>query len=806
MLLSLNWLREFVPYEKSGAELGESLTMAGLELDGLSRPYEALRPIVVGHVVECGRHPEADKLSVCRVDVGDEVLDIVCGAPNVAQGQKVAVVKVGVTLPTGLTVKKAKLRGLPSHGMICSERELGLSDEHDGIMVLDEAAIVGSSLLDALGLDDEVLDVSITPNRGDCLSVLGLAREVAAIAGLPLTLPGLNLQESGVAAGDAVSIDILQPELCPLYIGRVIENAATRPSPDWMRFRLQAIGVRSISNLVDATNYILMELGQPLHAFDLDRVRGGRVIVRAADEGERFTTLDGQERVLTAADITIRDAEGIIALGGVMGGLDSEITGTSRRVFLESAIFNPPNIRRTSKRLALSSEASYRFERGVDQGGAAYAVDRAAALMADFSGGTVRPGRVSAEPLPWRPARISLRKKRAESLLGVGLDDDFCARTLTALGCELSADTPAGEGMGPVWSVVAPSFRRDLGREADLIEELARIYGLDNIPAALPSIKHSLEGVGNEESLHAFISRVKHWGRSAGLHESITYSFVGRKELDHLGIPAEGRISIMNPLSEDLDVLRTHLAPGLLNALRNNISQGAASIRLFECASAFTADASSETTAREVACLGIILYGQRHEGGWPYGQEELDYQDIKGFIEHLLLSFSLPDAACALAAPDAALPWLAPCVRISAGGRDIGFAGRVKPALADPYHARKAVWTAEINLVALHDLHSKVDRRFRDLPVFPPVRRDITFIAEAGVTAGAVCETVEAMRLPLLSSVRLIDCYEPEGKSERNLTFRLTFRHRDRTLKDAEADKQRDQVVAAVQKKLAVRV
>lgn len=806
MLLSLNWLREFVPYEKDGAALGEALTMVGLELDGLTRPYEALRPIVVGHVAECGPHPEADKLSVCRVDVGDEVLDIVCGAPNVAQGQKVAVVKVGVTLPTGLTVKKAKLRGLPSHGMICSERELGLSEEHDGIMTLDPAAVPGVSLLDALNLDDEVLDVSVTPNRGDCMSILGLARETAAITGLPLTMPKPKLEEIGTPASESVSIEILQPELCPLYIGRIIEGARIRQSPGWMRFRLQSVGVRAISNLVDVTNYVLMELGQPLHAFDFDRIRGAKVLVRAADEGERFTTLDGQERVLTATDITIRDAEGIIALGGVMGGLDSEITDKSSRVLLESAIFNPPNIRRTSKRLGLGSEASYRFERGVDQGGSAFAVDRAAALMAELGGGGVRPGRVTDEPRPWRSPRISLRKARAESLLGVQLDDSFCTRTLATLGCELGAPASEGPGNEPVWPVTPPSFRRDLTREADLIEELARIYGVDKIPAALPSIKHSLEGVGSAESRHSFISRVKHWGRGAGLYECITYSFVGHKDLDHLGVPAQGRISIMNPLSEDLDVLRTHLAPGLLNSLRNNLSQGAVSVRLFECASAFTADPTSETTAREAPYLGVLLSGQRHDGGWPYSQGELDYQDLKGVIEHLLASFSLPPADYALAKAGEAAPWLAPCIAVSVKGKNIGFAGRVKPALADPYHAKKPVWTAEIDLDALFALQSQTDKSFKPLPVFPPVRRDITFIAEPGVTAGAVCDAVLAMKLPLLSDVTLIDCYEPEGKPERNLTFRLTFRHKDRTLKDSEADKQRDQVVAAVQKKLQVRV
>ena len=798
MLLSLNWLREFVPYEGSGADLGDRLTMLGLELDGLAKPYEALRPIVVGFVAQCGKHPEADKLSVCKVDVGDEVLDIVCGAPNVAQGQKVAVVKVGVTLPGGLTVKKAKLRGAPSHGMICSEYELGLSEEHDGIMVLDANAPVGRSILEVLNLDDEVLDVAVTPNRGDCLSVLGLAREVAVLSGLPLCLPRFDKHLQGEDASALLSIDIQKPDMCPLYHGVVIEGAVTAKSPDWLRFRLQSIGMRPISNLVDATNYVLMELGQPLHAFDLDRIRGGRIIVRGADEGERFTTLDGQERTLTAADITIRDAQGVIALGGVMGGLDSEITGTSRRVFLESAIFNPSNIRRTARRQGLSSEASFRFERGVDQTGASFAMERAAHLMAGLSGGFVRPGVLKSEPVPFAAPRLSLRKSRAESLLGISLDDTFCASTLKSLGCAVQ------ETAKSQWQVTTPGWRRDLTREADLIEELVRIYGVDRVPPVLPAISQSLDRAGMPESKHAFISRVKHWGRSAGLAESITYSFVSMRELDCLAIPDAGRIAIMNPLSDDLNVLRPQLAPGLLNALRNNLAQGAHSVRLFESASAFTADASSETTAHENARLGIILCGSRHTQAWPHKAGELDYLDLKGLVQHLLAFLALPAPVFEIS--DKALPWLSPCLHISAGGTVIGFAGRVKPDMADAYHAKRPVWTAEIDLDALLAMSRAGKVRFTPLPVFPPVRRDITFIADAALHAGAILEAIDAAKSPLLYEATLIDSFAPKDKAIRNLTFRLTFRNAQRTLKDAEADKQRDLIAASVQKALNVTV
>lgn len=802
MLLSMNWLREFVPYEGTAAELGDRLTMIGLELEGLSNPCEALRPVVVGHVVECGRHPGADRLAVCRVNVGDETLDIVCGAPNVAAGQKVAVIKAGGVLPGGLHVKKTRLRGAPSNGMICSEMELGLGEEHDGILVLDPSVRVGASLPDALSIDDAILDISVTPNRGDCLSVLGMAREVAAMTGLPLTMPRFERATSGPDAGSLLTLEVPDPALCPLYHGLIIEGATTRRAPDWLRYRLHSVGVRSISNLVDVTNYILMELGQPLHAFDLDTIRGGRIIVRGADEGERFITLDGQERRLIASDITIRDAEGIICIGGVMGGRDSEITDKSTRVFLESAVFNPSNIRGTSRRLGIPSEAAYRFERGIDQRGATFALERAAHMMAELSGGFVRPGLIKTEPGPWESPVLRLRHQRAEALLGISLDRRFCESTLAGLGCDVKA--PAGTADAPEWTVIPPSWRHDLTREADLIEEIIRMYGVDRVPPVLPAVSHTLDRAGLPETPHEFLHRIKHWGRGAGLNETVTYSFVSSKDLDLLGIAREGRIPIMNPLSDDLNVLRPHLAPGLLTGLRNNLAQGAASVRLFEVAAVFTADPACETTAHEQARLGIILHGNRFDQAWPQEAADLEYLDLKGFIEHLIASFALPAGAFSTAAHP--LPWLSPCVAIAVNGLHAGFAGRVRPGTADHYYAKKPVWTAEIDLDTLFSLHRKAAIRFAPLPVFPPVRRDITFIAPLSVTAESILAAVRALRVPLLADARLIDCFDPENKGKRNLTFRLTFRHAGRTLKDSEADKQRDAVAAGVQKALPVTV
>ncbi len=728
MLLSLAWLREFVPFEGTAEQLGDRLTMLGLELEEIRRPFDAIRTIVVGHVVERAKHPEADKLSVCKVDAGQgELLDIVCGAPNVAAGQKVPVALVGTAMPGGMVIKKAKLRGQPSHGMICSERELGLSDDHEGIMVLPEHFTVGRLLVD--------------------------------------------------------------------------ENIRVGKSPARIRHRLTAIGVRPISNIVDATNYVMMELGQPMHAFDLDLLEGGRIVVSPAVAGERIVTLDGQDRALVAGDLLIRDGVKPVALAGVMGGANSEVSDATTRVLLESAVFRPGTVRRTGRRLGLSSEASYRFERGVDQAGAVYAMHRAAQMMAELSGARLRPGVCSAEPRPWASPALRFRPARARMLLGLGEDaigDGFCADTLTSLGCVVD------KSGGGDWKVSAPSHRLDFEREADLIEEVGRVYGLDAIPPVLPKVMRPLDQAGAPVSEYDFWTRIKGWGRGLGLNEAVNYSFVGQKDLDHLGLPAEGRIPIMNPLSEDQNVLRTALAPGLLNNLRHNIAQGNAGLRLFELARIFTADDTSETTARERGRLGILMYGARHDSAWPNPEADADYLDLKGVVEHFAAFLHLGQPRCEMA--DAPHPFLAPCVAVTVQGRVLGVMGRVKPDLADAYHARKDVWLADIDLDAARQLHDAVAVRFAALPVYPPVRRDITVMAPAALQAGAVLDHVRGMKLPLLEGVELIDVFAPEDREERNLTFRMTFRHAGRTLKDAEVDKEREKVASSLQQALSVRL
>ena len=799
MLISLSWLREFVPYEGSVQDLGDRLTMLGLELEGLHDPFAGIAQVVVGHVLTCQKHPESDHLSICGVDIGTgETLSIVCGAPNVAQGQKVPVAPVGSTLPGGLEIKKAKLRGVVSLGMICSERELGLSEAHEGILVLPESCRVGQPLTEALGLERNVLELSVTPNRADCLSVLGVARETALAFGLPLTMPASQVSETGQNAGDLLRIEIADPELCPLYQARVLSGVRMGKAPDWMRYRLTAVGLRPISNIVDVTNYVMLELGQPLHAFDRSLLAGGVIRVAPATDGMKLTTLDNQERSLLATDLLIWDGQKPVALAGVMGGANTEINDSTSDVVLECAVFRPGTIRRTARRLGLPSEASYRFERGVDQVGAHMAVDRAARLMAEVSGASVLRGVALSEPKPWATRRHLFRLNRCNDLLGLELTPDFARKTFTGMGCEVDESDPAR------WQVTTPPWRLDLEREVDLSEELARVYGVDRIPAVLPRVAKSLDAGGGADAEFVFNRKVKAWASGLGLREAVNYSFVGHKDLDLLGLPGECRISIANPLTEEQNVLRTELAAGLLQNLKHNVSQGNTRLRLFEVARIYFEDQASETRAREHCRLGMLLHGPRFAEDWPWPLEDADYLDVKGLVEGFCAHFKLGDPEFELLESHC---FLEPAVGVRLEGESLGVIGRVRPEIADAHHARREVWLADLDLDRVRALCVARVISFQPLPTFPPVRRDVTLAAPVTLHAEAVRRAILEQKPQFLESVDLVNLFTPDpDKDERNLTFRLTYRHGSRTLKDKEVDKEHSRMLEGLLKKLPVRI
>jgi phenylalanyl-tRNA synthetase beta chain len=797
MLLSLNWLRDFTPYEGDLNELADRLTMLGLEVDEISHPFAHLDNMVVGHVVQCEAHPQSDHLHVCKVDVDQgELLDIVCGAPNVAQGQKVAVAPVGTVMPNGMKIKKAKLRGMPSRGMICSAMELELGNDHSGIMVLDDALAPGTKLIDALGLETSVLDIDITPNRGDCLSVLGYAREIAAAYNLPLTMPKVECEETGPACQDMVSIQIDQSRLCPSYLARIIQGVSNTQSPDWMRYRLLAVGLRPISAVVDVTNYVLMELGQPLHAFDRSLIRGGKIRVAPAEDGMVFTTLDQKERKLLSSDLLIWDGERPVALAGVMGGANSEISETSTEVLLESAVFHPGTIRKTARRLALGSDASFRFERGVDQVGSRLALDRAADLIVSCCGGQIAKGVAGSVPRPYAAPSIVFRPAKATRLLALDVEEGYCEKVLTSLGCQLAK---AKDG----YQVTPPSYRLDLEREADLIEEVARVYGMDRLPVRLPRIAKNLDAMLHEDPLFAFNSRIKAWAMGCGLQETVNYSFVATRDMDRLGIPSQGRVEILNPLNEELNVLRSQIAPGLFNALKYNLAQGNTRLRLFEVAQVFVQDPASDTMTKETNRLGLLLYGSREPQRYPFGAGEVDYSDIKGLVENLAGYLGLGTLTFVLVQEH---PYLQPCVRVLAGETPVGLMGMLKPALADGYNANHKVWFADLNLETIMDLTAKATCTFRPIAKFPAVRRDITIIAPKTLPFGRIAEVIRARKEPLVEDVVLLDIYKPEKDAEENhVSLRVTYRSMSKTLKDKEVDKVHTRIGQELLNKLEVR-
>ncbi|MFP4391464.1 MAG: phenylalanine--tRNA ligase subunit beta [Desulfohalobiaceae bacterium] len=786
MLLSVNWLQEFTPYQGTVQELAHRLTMLGLEVEEQILPYAHLQGMLVGQITECWTHPKADQLQLCKVNLGQgQKANIVCGAPNVAAGQLVPVAPSGSTLPDGSQIKATKIRGEESQGMILSEKELGLGEDHSGIMVLEPELHPGQSLLQAMNLEDVLLDIGLTPNRGDCLSVLGIAREVSAAFGLPLHLPETSVQESSSSCPDMLRVHIQEPDLCPLYQARILTQPKLGPSPFWLRKRLLSLGLRPVNNIVDVTNYVLLELGQPLHAFDRELLAGDLIQVARSGEKQNFTTLDGQEQCLLPEDLLIWDQEKPIALAGIMGGANTEISPNTRDVILECAIFDPIQVRKTCRRLGLSSESAFRFERGVDQVGSRNALQRACHLLQKISGAKLLQGECRQEPRPWQSVQIEFRPSRASQLLALDLQKEFCQNTLQDLGCSIVKD------QNRPWLVQPPSYRQDLTREVDLIEEIGRFYGFEQIASSSPSIKRPLfqekSDQGQGQADYEFLHQIKTWAQGQGLQEVINYSFVAQKDLDRLGLDSQSSLRIQNPLSSDQDSLRSLLAPGLLHSLALNAAQGNAQQQLFELARCFEPDPGSETKAREKNLLGLALHGLRQPERWPWPRQEADFAELKGLLEHLFARLLLPEFTCSL---QQGHPFLEPAVEIWQQEALLGIMGRLKPALARENRLRYAVWLAELDVDQLFRLQAAQELVYQPWPKFPPVVRDMTIVAGSDVSYEQLQNKIQEAGSPILHEFQLQDLYQPQGSAKRNLTLRLIYRHQERTLTDKEVDQE----------------
>ncbi len=799
MLVSLKWLKDLVPIDLPVAELVDRLDLTGTAVESVRTAGAALKGVVVGQIVSKERHPEADKLWITRVDVGgDEPLQIVCGAQNFEAGDKVPVALVGAALPNGMTIKKAKLRGIASEGMNCSPDELGLGGEHAGLMILPPDAPIGTPFAEYRGLADTILELEITPNRPDCMSVAGVAREVGAVLGRSATLPASSPAETGEPIGDSAAVTIADGDLCPRYTARLIRNVKIGPSPEWLAERVQASGARSINNIVDITNYVMFELGQPLHAFDADllaRDEGGRISidVRLAKEGEGLRTLDGQDRHLSADTLLITDPSGPVALAGVMGGESTEVGDATVNILLEAASFSAASVSRTCRRLGLLSEASVRFERGVDPAGCAAALDRAAALMAELAAGDVAPGIVDAYPAPAQPRDLTLRVKRLHAILGEKVPAGEAADILGRLGCSVAV---TGADAEPSLQVVAPTFRPDLEREIDLIEEVLRIHGMERVAATLPAGRGRVGELTREQRWRERIGATL---RACGLNETMTYSFVDPGDTARLGheLP-EGELAseLLNPMSGEQSVLRHMLLPGLLRSVSYNQRRGVSNVHLYEIGSTFVASPGRKQP-KEHARVAGALAGAWQVPSWNEPAVPLGFFDGKGVLEAIAHELGLRRFKVRAAE----IPFLQPgrSAEVVLGGEVIGWLGEVHPLVAEAFEASAPITAFELELTALVRAAQDV-KPFTDVPRFPAVEHDVALIVAEDVTAERLEQAVRSAGGKLLESVRVFDVYRgdsvPAGR--KSVALALTYRAADRTLTADEVDAAHDKLVRKV--------
>ncbi|HEY9071781.1 MAG TPA: phenylalanine--tRNA ligase subunit beta [Candidatus Ozemobacteraceae bacterium] len=783
MKILLSWLRDYIDIQVTPEQIADALQMAGIEVESIHQPGKGLSKVVVGQILTRGPHPNADKLSICTVNVGAaDPLKIVCGAPNCDAGNKVPVAMIGASLPTGFEIRKAKIRGEESFGMMCSRRELGISDEHEGLWLLPPEANIGEDIVKAAGMDDVIFEISITPNRGDALSHLGIARELSAIFNLPLHREGLAGHAGEGDVSSQTSVTIEAPDLCPRYGARIVRNVRVGPSPRWMKDRLEKVGLRAINNVVDVTNYILMDIGHPMHAFDLDRLEENRIVVRRASEGEKIRTLDGTDRKLTSEMLVIADAAQPVAIAGVMGGFNTMVTDATSSILLEAAVFDPISVRKTSKQLALMSDSSYRFERGTNIDNVPIALNEAARLLGEIAGGKAAAGIVDAYPAPAPLKRLMLRTRRTCRLIGVDLKPQQIETLLLRLKFEVTRE---GETL---W-VGVPPYRHDIEQEADLIEEVARLYGYNNIPAKLPAISAAPR---LETPLQALTKRIRDHLTSLGLHETMTYSFIPAATPAEL---AEGEpLKLQNPLSEELAVMRTGLLSGMIDAVKRNVMADEYDLPLFEMGRVFHRGAGGLSQEFDRLCIGLC--GSANASDWHRSREPNDLYRLKGLVTtigHL--------AGQQIQFKPGTSPALHPSCQfqVLVGNKPAGILGQINPKWLDNRKLPREIFFAEIDIGLIASLPRPMPR-FKAIPEFPAIRRDLALLLPVTIQHDQVIGIVKAEAGPLLEDVRLFDVYQGKGlePGRRSLAFSLTFRSPERTLTEEDVQPRIDAVVAKI--------
>jgi phenylalanyl-tRNA synthetase beta chain len=772
MKFSESWLREWVDPAIDSQALAHQLTMAGLEVDGVEPAAGDFSGVVVGEILACEPHPDADKLSVCRVSGSPEgEQQVVCGAPNARAGLKVPFALVGAELPGALKIKRAKLRGVESAGMLCAGDELGLSDEDDGLLELPADAPVGESLRDYLALDDTLIEVDLTPNRGDCLAIRGLAREVAVLCRLDQETPDLAPVPAAVEDRFPVSLDA--GDKCPRYAGRVIRDIdIARPSPLWLVEKLRRCGVRSIDAVVDVTNYVMLELGQPLHAFDLDKLDGG-IQVREAKQGEKLEMLDGATTEFRSGTLAIADGQGAVAMAGIMGGRATAVSAQTRDLFLESAFFNPLAIVGQARYYGLHTDSSHRFERGVDPALCKLAIERATALLLDIVGG--KPGPVVVEELQEhlpRLATVQLSLARLRQQLAFSIEAGEVRDILVRLGLEVTAENAQG------WTLTVPSWRFDLAIEADLVEEVARVYGYNRLPITTVKSALAIEP-GREARLP--LSAMRNVLVERGYREAITYSFVDPALQAKLN-PGVQALPVANPIASDMAQMRTSLWPGLIRALRHNINRQQSRVRLFEAGLRFL---PGETLRQEPMLAGLI-YGERWPESWNHGREKVDFFDIKGDVEALLALTGEEDR---FRFEPMEHPALHPgqSAAILKAGEPVGILGRLHPSLQKDLDLEQPVYLFDMQQEPLRETRIP---SFREVSRFPGLRRDIAVIVDRAIAVQPLLDTVRRAAGPLLVDLKVFDVYEGKGieNNRKSVALGLTFQEESRTLNESEVN------------------
>ncbi|WP_461200134.1 phenylalanine--tRNA ligase subunit beta [Anoxybacillus sp. TBDG-1] len=795
MFVSYKWLQQYVDLTSITAkELADRITKAGIEVESVEVRNKGIQGVVIGHVLEREQHPNADKLSKCFVDIGEgEPVQIICGAPNVAKGQKVAVAKVGAVLPGNFKIKRAKLRGEESNGMICSLQELGVESKlvpkeyADGIFVFPSDAPVGADALQLLYLDDEVLELSLTPNRADCLSMIGVAYEVAAILGRSVKLPTIELHENNENVHDYISVRVDAPEDNPLYAGRIVKNVKIGPSPLWMQARLMAAGIRPHNNVVDITNYILLEYGQPLHAFDYDRLGSKEIVVRRAKAGETIVTLDDVERTLTEDHLVITNGKEPVALAGVMGGANSEVCDETINVFIEAAYFNGATIRQAVKDHGLRSESSTRFEKGIDPARTKEALDRAAALMAEYAGGEIVGGVVEVNTLTKKEVVVTITLDRINLVLGTTITKEEVAGILTNLQFTFTEHDGT-------FTITVPSRRADITIEEDIIEEVARLYGYDHLPATLPI------GEAKPGKLTPYQAKRRHVRRyleDAGLFQAITYSLTNEAKATMFTLETAEPIRLALPMSEERSVLRQSLVPHLLEAASYNRARQVENVALYEIGSVYLATNEHELPNEKERLAGVLT-GVWHAHLWQGEKKAVDFYVAKGIVDGLVALLGLESR---IEYKQAKREHLHPgrTADMLLDGKTIGFIGQLHPIVQKEFDL-KETYVFELDLEAL--LKAEVDDiRYTAIPRFPSITRDIALVVDEHIVAGELQKAIIETGGELLKEVTIFDVYKgdrlPEGK--KSIAFSLRYYDPERTLTDEEVTNVHEQVIQAVE-------